>query len=149
MCPVELKPGCEEVFTVTDYYDGPRQGIADFNGRPHFYDCIFDERRHNYSNLFRLTPVEPAVFQLAMESWAIWQRWESAFHAGHADQKSHPALPEDRARHEELKVALDSSLKTDEERCIVREASFDVAESQVKWTDPTKLDQRQDSDQRM
>jgi hypothetical protein len=35
-----------------EYYDGPRQGIANFNGQPHFYDCIFDERRDEYSNWY-------------------------------------------------------------------------------------------------
>jgi hypothetical protein len=33
---VQLKPDFEEVFTVTDYYDGPRKGIANVRGKPHF-----------------------------------------------------------------------------------------------------------------
>ena len=53
MSVVQLKPGYEEVFTVTDYYDGPRQGIANFKGKPHFYDCIFDEARQDYSDRYR------------------------------------------------------------------------------------------------
>ena len=44
---IQLKLGFEEVFTVTEYYDGPRQGIANFTGKPHFYDCIFDEARQD------------------------------------------------------------------------------------------------------
>jgi hypothetical protein len=82
MSVADVKPGYEKVFTVTDYYDGPRQGVANFKGEPHFYDCIFDETRNDYSNLYQLTPVSPQVFDLAMEDWAIWERWESAFHAG-------------------------------------------------------------------
>ena len=35
----QLQPGYKEVFTVTDYYDGPRKGIANFKGLPHFYEC--------------------------------------------------------------------------------------------------------------
>lgn len=137
MCPTELKPGYEEVFTVTDYYDGPRQGIANYIGVPHFYECIFDENKQNYSDLFRLTPLEPSVFQLAMESWSIWERWESAFRAGRANRDSHPALPEDRPRYEELERVLDSVLKTDMAKCIVRKGSFEVVGTleQVKWED--------------
>ena len=41
MTVAELQPGYEEVFTVMDYYDGPRKGVANFRGQPHFYDCIF------------------------------------------------------------------------------------------------------------
>jgi hypothetical protein len=49
----DLQPGYECVFTVTDYYDGPRKGIANYNGRPHFYECVFDGAKmitRNYSN---------------------------------------------------------------------------------------------------
>jgi len=28
----------EKVHTMTDYYDGPRKGIADFAGQPHFFE---------------------------------------------------------------------------------------------------------------
>ena len=138
MCPTGLNPGYEEVFTVTDYYDGPRQGIANYMGNPHFYDCIFDDKKNDYSDLFHLTPLEPSVFQLAMESWSIWERWESAFRVGRANRDSHPALPEDRPRFEELKLVLDSVLKTDIANCIVQKGSFEVVDSleQVKWQNP-------------
>ena len=64
------KPGFEEVFTVTDYYDGPRSGVANFNGKPHFYESIF--RDNNYSDIYWLTPVSNEVFLSALEDWAIW-----------------------------------------------------------------------------
>ena len=129
----ELQPGYERVFTVTEYYDGPRQGIANFKGEPHFYDCVFDDARDDYSNLFRLTPVTPAAFKLAIEDWSIWERWESAFNTGKANRDFHPALPEDRARHDELKRLLESSLKTDMESCLCQEGHFDGSE-RVRWT---------------
>ena len=147
MSVAELKPGYEEVFTVTDYYDGPRQGVANFKGEPHFYDCIFDEARSDYSNLYRLTPISRPIFDLAREDWAIWERWESAFHAGSATRETHPALPEDRIRDEEIRAVLDSALKTDEGGCIVQTGLFEVLGSptlpkgvirplRVKWTEP-------------
>jgi hypothetical protein len=143
----EHRPGYDEVFTVTEYYDGPRQGIATFRGRAHFYDCIFDEAKDDYSNLYRLTPVPLHIFDLAMEDWAIWERWKSAFHTGRTTLESHPALPQDRARHTEIQAVLDSALKTNKETCIIQDGLFEVLGSptlpkgvirplQVKWTEP-------------
>lgn len=38
MNSTDLKPGYERFYTVLDYYDGPRKGIADFQGKPHLYE---------------------------------------------------------------------------------------------------------------
>jgi hypothetical protein len=43
MKPEELKPGYERVFAVTDYHDGPRKGIANYQGEPHFYECLLNK----------------------------------------------------------------------------------------------------------
>jgi hypothetical protein len=142
-----MEPGFEEVFTVTDYYDGPRQGVANYQAQPHFYDRIFDDSRGEYSELFRLTPISQTTFQLAMEDWAIWRRWELAFAAQDVTLDTHPALREDRARHEEIKSVLDSALVTDEETCVLLKGLFEprgahgvigvLRDFQVRWTDPT------------
>lgn len=139
--------GHETVFTVTDYYDGPRKGLANYQGKPHFYDCVFDENQNEYSDQYRLTPVDEETFRLAMEDWEIWRRWETAFHAGKTDSSSHPALPEDRSRHEELRRILDPILLTDPRRAVTRIARFDALKSpdlpksvsrivRVKWGQP-------------
>lgn len=109
------RAGFEEVFTVTDYYDGPRQGIANYGGSPHFYDCVISDEKQNYSDLYRLTPVTDQAFQLALEDWAIWERWDRAFKAGQTSEKTHPALPEDAARHAEIKSLVADYLKTDDD----------------------------------
>ena len=146
MTVAEAQPGYEEVFIVTDYYDGPRKGIANFKGLPHFYDCIFDKAKDEYSDLYRLTPISEHIFELAKQDWAIWKRWESAFHSGKATRESHPALPQDRARHQEIRAILDSALTTDIGICAVRRGSFERSGSgeypkgvmrplQVRWAD--------------
>ena len=93
-----LDPGFNVVHTMTDYYDGPRRGVADFDGVPRLYECEWDNALDDFEPTFRLSPVPEDVFALALESWAIWRRWETAFHEGRATQASHPALPEDAAR---------------------------------------------------
>ena len=116
----ELKPGYEFVYTVTDYYDGPRKGIANFQGKPHLYECIFDESKDSYSDLFRLAPVDAETFQLAIEAWEIWRRWEFAFHSGETEMSTHPALPREAKRHEELKQLLDKALVIDARTAITQ-----------------------------
>jgi hypothetical protein len=59
----------EIAFTITDYYDGPLNGIANFLGKPHFYERIFDAAQDDYSDMYRLTPVDEPTFRLAMEDW--------------------------------------------------------------------------------
>lgn len=145
MSSAQHKSGFEEVFTVTDYYDGPRGGIANFNGEPHLYDCIFG--KHDYSNLYWLTPVSQDLFLLALEDWAIWKRWERGFHAGEVNQDSHPALAAERDRHLHIQSLLDQQLKTDKERCIIRAGAFANAGTEaatqgilveliVRWSEP-------------
>ena len=147
VAPTELKPGYERVHTVTDYYDGPRKGIADFQGEPHIYESIFDESKGKYSELFRLAPIAPETFWAAMEDWAIWQRYELAYHSGKADLSSHPALPHETQRHSELEAILEKVLVIDVHKAITRIARFEplgnidlprgvLRPLQVKWTEP-------------
>jgi hypothetical protein len=97
----------EPVHTVDDYYDGARRGIAEFEGNPHYYECQFDVDRHEYSSVFRLTPITNEVFELAMERNRIWLRWSAAFKNGQVTIETHPALPEERPRYDELTRILD------------------------------------------
>jgi hypothetical protein len=96
----------ERVYTMCDWYDGPRHGIASFEGRPHVYDA---EQSHG-DTAYVVRPIDDATLALAVEDWAIWLRWEDALHAGDAPEGSHGALPEERARHEELGALLEAAL---------------------------------------
>ena len=140
-----VETGYERVHTMTDYYDGPRRGIADFEGRPHLYESEWDDRADNYASTFRLTPVEPRILGLALESWGIWRRWETAFYQGRTAQETHPALPEERSRSDELHELLERELKIDEHHYIRAHGDFKTLDDpewselgwrplQVKWT---------------
>jgi hypothetical protein len=111
------------------------------------YECIFDEDANGFSDLFRLTLIDSEILRLALEDWDIWRRWEAAFHLGLADRSTHPALPHESRRHEELKRILDKSLVTDPERAVTRIGEFKVLSNpalptgvlrqvQVTWTEP-------------
>lgn len=53
----------EKVHQVTDWYDGPRGGIADFEGKPHLFKS---ERDYGANVFFFLTPLSEDLFGLAM-----------------------------------------------------------------------------------
>jgi hypothetical protein len=97
---------------MTDYYDGPRAGVADFDGRPHTYDSVFDHTRDDCSEAFDLQPVDEETLVLALEAWAIWLRWETAYHAADTSADTHPALPADRARHDEIAPLIAARLSS-------------------------------------
>lgn len=53
----------EMVYKVTAFYDGPREGIADFEGTPHLFKS---ERDYGANVFFFLTPLSQELFELAM-----------------------------------------------------------------------------------
>jgi hypothetical protein len=103
----------ERVYTVYDDYDGPRAGFADFGGAPHAYRSIWRDELDDWDpdGRFVLHPVTRAVLELAIEGRAIWRRWEQAYYGGRTTDTTHPALPDDRARHDELAPVIEQALE--------------------------------------
>jgi hypothetical protein len=139
------RTGFELVYTMTDYYDGPRRGVADYVGMPHLYESEWDDLKDDYAFTFRLSPIGPDVLKAELEAWAIWRRWETAFHQGLATIDTHPALPEDRARYDELALFLADHLQIDDAKVIRAHGEFEAREDpdwsvlgfgslQVRWT---------------
>ena len=116
----------EIVYTVTDFYDGPRGGIANYRGTAHVYSCLSDESADDWSGTFLLQPIDDETFRLAMEDWAIWCRWEKAFHSGQTTQATHPALPVERARHEDLSAILKSRMQVDPKQAVRARGRFEA-----------------------
>ena len=102
----------ETVHTMTDYYDGPRRGIADLGGLPHLYTSTWPDIDSDEQDVFELRAIDAETLSLALESWAIWLRWEEAFHDGAIGLDTHPALPAERARHDELDRVLELRFAT-------------------------------------
>lgn len=116
------------VHTITDYCDQPREGVADFNGQPHYFRCVFDEQEDEWSNIYLLKPLDTDTFSLLIEDWNIWLRWQSAYEKGQAKMETHPALPEDRERHAEIKSVLANRLGVESDRDIKAEGRFVIKE---------------------
>ena len=136
----------EIVHTVPDWYDGPRGGIADYNGTPHLFQSEWQGGEDLDSDTFLLMPIDPLTFSLAMEDWAIWRRYETAFHQGKVGSEHHPALPDERERHLELQKLLEGRLSVVPERAVRKKAEFQPREDpdgsgygwhplEVRWID--------------
>jgi hypothetical protein len=123
------------VHTITDWHDGARAGVADLSGKPHYYERQFDELKDNWSDDYLLRPLDEETFRLALEDWDIWLRWEAAFHEGRTPRETHPALPEDRARHDELAQVLAERLAVSPETGIKAKGDFKYGQpTLVKWS---------------
>ena len=131
-----MKSEMETVYTVTDYYDGPRRGVADFRGTPHAYESLFDESEEGGDGTFLLRPLDAPTFALVLENWEIWLRWRRAFDEGRTTIETHPALPEDRERHDEIKPVLDERLRIVPATALRAKGRFEVVngEWKVEWT---------------
>ena len=141
---IKLKPGYETVFTVSEYYDGPRGGLANFHGIPHIYECVFDQQDDAYSDSFLLMPVGPEILAAAMTNWKIFLKWREAFDAGQTTLATHPALPEDKSRYDESRQRLEQAIAMAKPGAIRARASFEIlgeataardvhTKWQVKW----------------
>lgn len=102
----------ERVYTITEWYDGARTGVANYQGQPHYYECLSWEDSPQSADTYALTPLDGDTFQLALEDWDIWLRWQAAFQVGTTTEATHPALPEDQERQVVLRLLLRERLRT-------------------------------------
>jgi hypothetical protein len=126
----------EAVYTVTDYYDGPRRGVADFHGMPHAYESLFDDSEDEGDGTFLLRPLDPPTLALVVEDWELFLRWRRAFDEGRTTLDTHPALPADRPRHDEIKPILDERLRIVPATTLRAKGHFAVVEGEwkVSWS---------------
>ena len=133
----------QTLHTIEDYYDGPRSGVADFDGQPHYYRSIYlDSPQWNPDeDRFELSPITQEVLAAACEAAAIFNRWDTARQATPFTFKGEDfgALPEERARYRELERFLESSYAAAAQvRRVLVHGEFRLCESspsrlQVRW----------------
>ena len=124
MAPGEASPTWEEFFTT--YECQWHAGIDAGN------EADIDALPGNYL----LIPLDADTYQLALEDWAIWERWEAAFVAGATSQASHPALPDDQTRHKQIEQLLRDKLviKPDFSAQATGTFSYTGGKTLVEWT---------------
>jgi hypothetical protein len=119
-----MSPATEPVFTVSDFYDGPREGAASYRGRPHVFRCLFDAAIGDWSEVFLLKSIAEHELKLVLEDWAIWLSWYRAWRSGRVALSSHACLPQDRSRKLELQRVLSPILQIEPATAIRVKAHF-------------------------
>ena len=102
---------------MNDYWDGPRLGVADVLAVPHIYASPLNTVKNDFEEFYLVSPIDPALLDLVLEDWDIWMRWAEAFGKGETSKETHPALPADRPRHEQLKSLIGTCLVVDTKSC--------------------------------
>ena len=102
----------EHVYMVWDIYDGVRSGIADYAGKPHYFNCVFDKDACDHTNEFELTPVDSELLKLAKEQWGIYRAWERRFHSGSEELDTHPGHRGTDPRYDELDEQIKTKLQS-------------------------------------
>jgi len=127
----------ETVHTVGDWYDGPRGGVADFGGAPHYYRSVYlDAPNWNPDeDRFELTPLSQDAFEAARELQTIWERWNRAHKAGTAPEASGDewALPADRQRRGEQEQVLAAGRAANASHAVLVHGEFELGCKRVRW----------------
>jgi hypothetical protein len=125
------------ILTVNEYYDGPVFGIAEFRDVPHVYERQWDPALDEYGAYFLLSPIEPDLLDLVMEDWEIWLRWVAACKRGEVDEKTHPALPEEQGRHQEISELIGDRLELKRGGPIKQFGNLEIVDGElrVQWAD--------------
>ena len=123
---------------MNKYHDGPTLGVADYAGEPHIYQAEWNGITEEYG-AFRLAKIESELLQLVLEDWAIWLRWQSAFHQKLTSLETHPALPPERKRHEELTAEIGNRLCAKPGGSLIKRGEF-----RGLWDGPVEVCWRDD-----
>jgi len=131
----------EKVHTMDEYYDGPRSGLADYCGEPHYYRSVYLDTQPFYDDedRFELSPVSPEVLAAGIEAQQIFERWD-AIRPTPVAADDFGALPAERTRQTELTEFLRQSFSAAaaRQRTLVRGTFHGAArphmKMQVCWT---------------
>ncbi len=104
--------GFERVYVESEWYDGPRSGIADIHGVPHRFKSNFDEHDDEWLGTFVVFPIEPDLLALEQEQWRIFVAWNKRHEADCQDTSTHPGHGGIDQRWDELEVLLAESRNT-------------------------------------
>ena len=106
----------EPLLMVWDYYDGPRSGVAMFEGKPHYFESKFNEEIDNYQLWFSLYLVSNSFVETARRQWGIYREWEYKFHKGEESTDNHPGKRGVDQTYDELEDRIQAELRTLEKR---------------------------------
>lgn len=127
------------VHTISDWYDGPRAGATQFEGRPYWYRsiCLDTAEWDPNENRFELTPLTDDALSWEMETKRIFERWDSARQDGtivwiDGDEANFGAFPDDMATYRDLNQRLENYLSKTKPTFLVH-GRFETGSKAVHW----------------
>lgn len=103
-------PGWDHVHHVSNYYDFPLEGLADFNHVAHVF--FFHDESYRPSSdpaeeselevVYALFQACPELMDALVEKQAIFERWHVAFSKDPAMMKDHPTWSDEKSRYDQL-----------------------------------------------
>ena len=97
----------EPVLMVWDYWDGPREGLTQYNGQAHYFKCLLDEASDEYTELFTLSPVSASFLKISKKNWEIYKDWERRLHKGLTSLQTHPSKGDECSEYKQLEHRLE------------------------------------------
>ena len=138
----------ERIYTIDEWRAGPKAGVANFAGVPHFFRSV---RRDSDvcspdEDLFELTPLSPELFEMMLEADALFRRWHPGPRIGSPDAQDGPRAAEDRARYARLEREIADALAARLPIAIMR-GQFDFDPDRVRWTPLDRVRRRREVSQ--
>ena len=125
----------ERVYTIDEWRAGPRAGVANFAGAPHFYRSV-DPRSEAWSpdeDRFELTPLSAELLGMMLEASALFRRWHPGPRISGQDAPADSGAAEERARYVALERQIADGLAKRHPIAIMR-GQFDFDPDRVRWT---------------
>jgi hypothetical protein len=143
---MDADPRLEPVYTIDDWYDGPRAGFASYRGVPHHYRSLYldSETWDADEDRFELVAVGAEVLASALEASAIFYRWNELRRQGGVDwtadapESEFGALPEDRDRYAMLRAALAPYEVAGHPQGFIARGEFELGCKRVRWLDDSE-----------
>jgi hypothetical protein len=125
----------ERVHTIDEWRAGPRAGVANFAGVPHFYRSVSPESEawSPDDDRFELTPISAELFEMMLAANALSRRWHPGPRTSGHDAQDRSGAADDRARYDKLERQIADALAERLPIAIMR-GHFDFDPDRVRWT---------------
>lgn len=121
-----IADGFERVYVELEWYDGPRAGLADVDGKSHYFQG-YDYDHADEADEYCVWPANDVAVEREREQWAIFVRWNERYEAGTAGLETHPGHGGIDARYDELDLLLAPFRQVpDDARWLAGELRFDA-----------------------
>ncbi|GAA1000669.1 hypothetical protein GCM10009555_104030 [Acrocarpospora macrocephala] len=101
-----LRDGFERVHIELDWWDGPREGLADVDGKVHYFQAVWDDDQDDYGDEYYVWPASSPAVAMEREAQTIFLEWLTRYKSATASIETHPGHGGVDARYDELKTRL-------------------------------------------